>query len=84
MATANRAWRTRWGGVESIVAAPTAAKAKAVTVRSALEVYDRRQVKFTEVRVRRAALFDSWAEADTTGRLWNELAVRREMEGVST
>lgn len=67
-----RAWRTRWGGIESIVAAETRGKAAAVTVRAALEVYSKRQVKFAEVHVRRAPEHDAWAAVDATGCCWGE------------
>jgi hypothetical protein len=67
-----KAWRTRWNGVDSIVAAETAAKAKHLTVIAAREAYSRREVKFTDVLVRRAPKHDPWAELDSTGTLWDE------------
>jgi len=67
-----KAFRTTWGGVTSVVAAESAAKARAVTVRAALEVYTRKQVRFVDVKVRRAAEYDEWAAADTTGHCWDE------------
>lgn len=67
-----RAFRTTCCGVTSVVAAKSAAEAKAITMRAALEVYDRRQVKYTEVRAVRVKEHDAWAESDSTGRIWDE------------
>jgi hypothetical protein len=78
------AWRTTWGGITSVVAAGTAGKAKAVTVRAAREVYPRKQVKFETVRAVRAPEYDGWAELDSTGRCWEEIILRSSlrMEGL--
>lgn len=67
-----RAWRTTWGGIESIVSAETAGQARAKTFRAVLEVYDRKQVKFSDIRVIRAKQHDEWAAVDSTNVAWDE------------
>lgn len=65
-----RAYRTKWGGVTSIVAAETASQARYRTKETANEAgYE---PKWIEIHVLRAPKHDAWAAVDTTGRLWDE------------
>jgi len=74
-----QAWRTSLIGVESVVAAETAGKAAAKTIKAAKDAGF--PVIFTEVRVRRAHEFDQWALSDVSDKVWDETMLRRNLAG---
>jgi hypothetical protein len=65
-----KAWRTTACGIESIVAAETRNQARSRTARSAFDANF--QVRFTEVKARRAPEHDAWAEMDASNACWEE------------
>lgn len=67
-----RAFRTSWGGVESIVAAETRGQAAAKTMAAAKEAGYRVGNSWKGLRVVRAPEHDAWAELDCTGVCWAE------------
>lgn len=71
-----KAWRTNWGGMESIVSAETRGQAAARTMRAVEEVYGQKQ-SWKGLRVRRAPEYDAWAELDATGNCWDEACLPR-------
>lgn len=67
----NKAWRTKIGDIESIVAASTRAKAKSRTLFAAYDAgYD--SVKWTDIRAVRAPIHDAWALTDRSRSCWSE------------
>lgn len=65
-----KAYRTTWGGIESIVAAVSVSKARYRTHVAANGAGYR--IKWNEIRVARAPEHDAWAAVDETMCCWDE------------
>lgn len=75
----NKAYRTIWRNIESIVAAKIAAQARSRTQVCAIDCgYE---VRWIDIRVSRAPEFDAWAEKDSIGRCVSESSLPRNFVG---
>ena len=71
-----KAFKTTWEGIDSIVSAESASKARYRTFLSATDAGYR--CKITQVRVVRAPKHDKWAELDNSYACWPETSLPKE------
>ena len=79
-----KAWRITFNGSVGIIASETRSKARAAVMRSALEVYDKRDVNWVKIQVIRAPEHDRWAEVDSTGNCWDETLLPKDKANAGT
>jgi asparagine synthetase A len=80
-----RAWKSTvkcLGMMNGIVAASTRGQAKFKNWRSANEVGY--HIRFGDVHVVRCPEFDTWAEVDSSGSVWDEDCLRRNLNMEAT